>query len=62
MSEFCAKCAEKEAQMEIVVSKFYEEIESLKKRIEVLERENEALVMDVAFYGGGVINLSCEDK
>ena len=62
MSEFCVKCAEKEAQMEIVMSKFHEEIQTLKHRIEKLETENEALVMDVAFYGGNMINLSCEDK
>jgi predicted AlkP superfamily phosphohydrolase/phosphomutase len=62
MSEFCAKCVEKEAQMEIVMSNFQKEIETLKARIEKLESENEALVMDVAFYGGNMINLSCNDK
>jgi hypothetical protein len=62
MSEFCDKCVEKEAQMEIIMKKFSDEIAVLKKRIEKLDSENEALVMDVAFYGGGVINLSCDDK
>ena len=62
MSEFCSKCVEKEAQMEIVMKKFSDEIDVLKKRIEKLESENEALVMDVAFYGGSMINLSCNDK
>jgi regulator of replication initiation timing len=62
MSEFCVKCAEKEAQLEIVMSKFHQEIETLKQRIQKLESENEALVMDVAFYGGNIINLSCNDK
>lgn len=62
MSEFCSKCVEKEAQMEIVMTKFHQEIEVLKERIQKLESENEALVMDVAFYGGNVINLSCDDK
>ena len=62
MSEFCVKCAEKEAQMEIVMTKFHNEIEALKERIQKLESENEALVMDVAFYGGNMINLSCENK
>jgi len=62
MSDFCSKCVEKEAQMEIVISKFHQEIEALKQRIQKLESENEALVMDVAFYGGNMINLSCEDK
>jgi len=62
MSEFCVKCAEKEAQMEIVLKKYYDEIEILKKRIEKLENENEALILDVAFYGGNMINLSCDNK
>lgn len=62
MSEFCAKCAEKEAQMEIVMTKFHNEIQELKKRIESLETQNDALIMDVAFYGGNIVNLSCNDK
>ena len=62
MSEFCSKCVEKEAQMEVVMNKFHQEIEALKQRIQKLESENEALVMDVAFYGGNMINLSCENK
>ena len=62
MSEFCVKCAEKEAQLEIVMKKFHDEIDVLQKRIEKLEGENEALVMDVAFYGGNIVNLSCNDK
>jgi frataxin-like iron-binding protein CyaY len=62
MKEFCTGCAEREAQMEVVLTKFHQEIDALKKRIEHLESENEALVMDVAFYGGNMINLSCNDK
>jgi hypothetical protein len=62
MSEFCVKCAEKESQMEIVIKKYYDEIEILKKRIEKLENENDALILDVAFYGGNMINLSCDNK
>ncbi len=62
MKEFCVNCAEKEAQLEIVMKKFHDEIDVLKKRIEKLECENEALVMDVAFYGGNMVNLSCNDK
>jgi hypothetical protein len=62
MTEFCSKCAEKEAQLEIVMKKYFDEIELLKERIQKLEGENEALVMDVAFYGGNMINLSCNDK
>lgn len=62
MKEFCTGCAERESQMEVVMSNFNKEIETLKKRIEHLESENEALIMDVAFYGGNMINLSCNDK
>ena len=59
---FCEKCVEKEAQMELIMNKCYAEVEALKKRIEQLESQNEALIMDVAFYGGNMINLSCNDK
>lgn len=62
MSDFCSKCVEKDAQLEIVMNKFQQEIDALRKRIETLESENEALIMDVAFYGGSMINLSCNDK
>jgi cell division protein FtsB len=62
MKEFCTGCAEREAQLEIVMKKFHDEIDVLKKRIEKLEGENEALIMDVAFYGGNMVNLSCNDK
>jgi hypothetical protein len=34
----------------------------MKAKIAKLESENEALIMDVAFYGGTMINLSCNDK
>lgn len=59
---FCEKCVEKEAQLELIMNKCYAEVEELKKRIAKLESENEALTMDVAFYGGNLINLSCNDK
>ena len=62
MKEFCTGCAEREAQMEVVMSKFHQEIDALKKRIDQLENENQALIMDVAFYGGNIVNLSCNDK
>ena len=43
--------------------KIYEQqIDVLKKRIEKLESDNEALVMDVAFYGGNLLNLSYNNK
>jgi hypothetical protein len=33
-----------------------EEIETLKAQIDKLRNENDALIMDVAFYGGNLIN------
>ena len=59
---FCSQCAERDAELEIVRKEHFEEIESLKKQIEKLQNENEALIMDVAFYGGNLINLSCNNK
>ena len=62
MSEFCVKCVEKDAQMEVMFAKFNQEIETLKARIQKLENDNDRLALDVAFYGGNVINLSCDNK
>jgi hypothetical protein len=45
------------------------EMQCMKQKLKTLEEanaklqnENEALVMDVAFYGGGLTNLSCNNK
>ena len=62
MSEFCTKCAEKDAEMEILRNKYYTEIECMKKQIAKLRDENDSLIMDVAFYGGNLTNLSCNNK
>lgn len=62
MSEFCVKCSEKDGEMEILRQRHYAEMQCMKAKIEKLQNENEALVMDVAFYGGNMINLSCNDK
>jgi len=62
MSEFCVKCSEKEAEIELLRKRHHEEMQCMKAKIAKLESENEALVMDVAFYGGNIINLSCNDK
>ena len=62
MSEFCAKCAEKEAEIELLRKRHYDEMQGMKSKIQKLQSENEALVMDVAFYGGNMINLSCNNK
>ena len=58
MSEFCVKCSEKEGQIELLQKQLYE----AKKEIENLQSHVESLVMDVAFYGGNLINLSCNNK
>jgi hypothetical protein len=62
MSEFCVKCSEKEAEIELLRKRHYEEIQSMQVKIDKLQNENEALIMDVAFYGGSMINLSCNNK
>ena len=62
MSEFCVKCSEKDAEIELLRQRHYQETQCMKAKIEKLQNENEALVMDVAFYGGNMINLSCNDK
>jgi len=62
MSEFCIKCSEKESEIEILRSKHYAEMQCMKEKIEKLQSENDALIMDVAFYGGSMINLSCNNK
>jgi hypothetical protein len=62
MSEFCVKCSEKEGELELLRKQHYEEIQSMRSQIEKLQNENDALIMDVAFYGGNMINLSCNNK
>ena len=62
MSEFCAKCSEKDAEIELLRKRHHEEVQFMKAKIEKLQSQNEALIMDVAFYGGNLINLSCNNK
>jgi hypothetical protein len=62
MSEFCVKCSELESQMELLRKRHYEEMQCMKAKIEKLQNENDALALDVAFYGGNLINLSCNNK
>ena len=58
MSEFCVKCCEKEAEIDVLRNKLHEALQQNEK----LRNENDALIMDVAFYGGSMINLSCNNK
>lgn len=62
MSEFCVKCAEKEANFEVMFKKMYDEVQELKLRVDHLETENEKLSLDLAFYNGTITNLSCNGK
>ena len=62
MSEFCVKCSEKDGELEILRKRYYEEVKCMKAKIDKLQNENDALIMDVAFYGGNMINLSCNNK
>lgn len=62
MSEFCVKCCEKDSEIELLRKRHYEEIQCMKAKIEKLQNQNEALILDVAFYGGNLINLSCNNK
>lgn len=51
-------CQQKDAE----ILQLQSVIVSLEKQITKLQDENEALIMDVAFYGGNMINLSCNNK
>jgi len=62
MSEFCVRCSEKEAEIELLRNRYHQETECMKNKITKLTQENEALILDVAFYGGNLTNLSCNDK
>lgn len=62
MSDFCVKCSEKDAEIELLRSRHAVEMQCMKDKIEKLQNENDALIMDVAFYGGNIVNLSCNDK
>lgn len=58
MSEFCVRCSEKEGQIELLRNQLYETQQQNIK----LQEHVDALILDVAFYGGNLINLSCNNK
>jgi len=69
MSEFCVRCSEFEGKLELLTKQHYKEMQCMKQKLKdlqeanaKLQNENEALIMDVAFYGGNLINLSCNNK
>ena len=69
MSEFCVKCAQKDSEFEILRNRHFEETSCMRDRIrellaevDKLKQERDALILDVAFYGGNITNLSCNNK
>ena len=69
MSEFCVRCSAHEGNLELIVNQHYKEMQCMKQKLKDLKEqnaklrnENDALIMDVAFYGGNLINLSCNNK
>jgi len=69
MSEFCVKCSAQEANMELLMKQHYMEMQCMKQKVKELQEsnaklqnENDALIMYVAFYGGNLTNLSCNNK
>lgn len=66
---FCTKCLERESELEIMRNQHYKDSQYMKERIKTLQEENDRLrnmndrlILDVAFYGGNVTNLSCNNK
>ena len=59
IGEPCIGCAQKETELESLSIQHSNEILDFIIEIEKLKSENEALMLDVAFYGGGLTNLSC---
>lgn len=51
MAEFCVKCCEKEAIIELLRKQLYE-----------AQQEVDKLSFDLAFYEGNITNLSCNNK
>ena len=62
MSEFCVRCAEKEARIEIMQTNHFNEMQEIRKELARLQEEVEKLSFDVAFYNGSITNLSCNNK
>lgn len=51
-------CRDKDAE----IAELQRVILSLESQLQKLRDENDSLIMDVAFYGGNMINLSCNNK
>lgn len=60
MSEFCTRCLELEARLEIMQRDHYNLMKELEEKLQKLKDENDALIMDVAFYSGSIKGNSNE--
>ena len=69
MSEFCVRCSEFEGKLELLTKQHYKEMRCMKQKLKDLQSDNtklrnvnDGLILDVAFYGGNLINLTCNNK
>ena len=69
MSEFCVKCSQHEGDMELLVKRHHMEMQCMKQKLkeakelaDKLQTEVDSLSLDLAFYAGNLINLSCNKK
>jgi hypothetical protein len=54
MSEFCTRCVELEARIELMQREHYNLMKELEQKLQKIKDENDALIMDVAFYNGSI--------
>jgi hypothetical protein len=54
MSEFCTRCLELEARIELMQKEHYNLMKELEQKLQKIKDENDALIMDVAFYNGSI--------
>ena len=69
MGEFCVRCSGHEGAIELLMKQHYIEMQHMEQKCKELQdsnaklqNEKEALILDVAFYNGSLINLSCNGK
>ena len=62
MNEFCSKCVEKDVQYELLMKRYHQELECCKLRIDELkitnarlQSQNDALILDIAFYDKKIV-------
>jgi hypothetical protein len=59
---FCEKCSEKDAQYELLMKRYHQELQCCKLRIDELKTtntrlqlQNDALILDIAFYDKKIV-------